>query len=743
MLRHARCQGNQAIPLRLLLAPGFLLAPALGWDRVRQQSLRDLLRWCTWSVWLFAITRWHPWGAYPPFSEAGVLASPPDELGLSGIPNLLLSACECFALEGTVLAGVLTARRVRSSADKLLRKLHLGVGKKSVFNGSTFRRKCSRSGCTLALDAFPLVFALDIGIFHWTGNHLGSRELGKILLALPIEIVTFASPGILRTTGLLFGYWGLGILASRTAEKVVMKTMDSKGSSLQQRPIGRFVHGVAFLSVLASLGTYVTLRVVSAEDSVGFPTSQRATFHHPLLLLASMTSRESSRTKVSWVTAATADAGSNAGRERKAAGDPPTKITLKEVLDKRMRAMRMNVVVETEDVHSVKRRPDVLIILGESLRPELLNSDDMPHTDALAKRGLRLNQHYSGGNASSLGVFSIVSGLEAIWFYKSDVRFAPAMNRLFRQAGYELGFFASTQDWKAFQMDAFLSDRHYDRLESDRYSGLEADRRAIAAANQFLAPDRSRPPRLAVLCLYGTHAPFWPDPAMEASQPSAGPDYPIPFPPSWRASVWNRYRNAARTLDASIAGLLPSGDLDSSRVVLIAGDHGESFGEDGTIGHGTRLSKFQTRTLAVMAGPNVPCRTIDVPTAHFDFLPTLLAATGISTSMPQQLDGRNLLMEKSSAWGHRSKRPFSVASYAGGEVVLLGHRPHSARAFENARQPFWGLRCRFSVLESDCGVISWVGEDGLETSRSMENAGMPAENLALEVLSSWLEGLDR
>ncbi len=56
---------------------------------------------------------------------------------------------------------------------------------------------------------------------------------------------------------------------------------------------------------------------------------------------------------------------------------------------------------------------------------------------------------------------------------------------------------------------------------------------------------------------------------------------------------------------------------------MVLGDHGEPFLDDGTAIHGTRLSRFQNMTPAVIYYPGVQPRTIQLPTFHPDLLPTL------------------------------------------------------------------------------------------------------------------------
>ena len=87
--------------------------------------------------------------------------------------------------------------------------------------------------------------------------------------------------------------------------------------------------------------------------------------------------------------------------------------------------------------------PDVVVIVIESLRPELVANSVMPRLSKLANEGVHCRNHYSSGNASPHGIFSLINGLEAIWF-REPVRYSPLLNRLFRQSGYSLVFLRVT-----------------------------------------------------------------------------------------------------------------------------------------------------------------------------------------------------------------------------------------------------------------------------------------------------------
>ena len=111
-----------------------------------------------------------------------------------------------------------------------------------------------------------------------------------------------------------------------------------------------------------------------------------------------------------------------------------------------------------------KTQPDVLIVIFESLQLEMLNDQVMPNTFELGQRGLILQRHFSGGNASNLGIFSLLNGMEATWFPQSN-EFTPLFNELFHEAGYEIGFYGGTDDWGEFGMAGFIKPDLFDRFE--------------------------------------------------------------------------------------------------------------------------------------------------------------------------------------------------------------------------------------------------------------------------------------
>jgi hypothetical protein len=374
-----------------------------------------------------------------------------------------------------------------------------------------------------------------------------------------------------------------------------------------------------------------------------------------------------------------------------------------------------------------KQLPDVVMVVIESMRPELVAADIMPNLAALSEESTHCKYHFSGGNATNHGVFSLVTGLEPVWF-DTPQRSDPGMYRWFKSIGYELGFFAGANDWKDFRMDGFIRPELFDEFHVTARNGISSDRRAVELASAFLSRqsitldlDPVQKPRLAIVYLYGTHAMYQSYPEDQIDRPAADDRFPFPYPSRMRDLVWNRYRNSARTVDRLIKSLLAR-----DRVIVVVGDHGEAFLEDGTIGHGIRLSRYQNMTAAVLHFPGEPAKVLERPTCHADVLPTLLSFLDVKLSDPNVIDGASLIGATDETL---TERTFCVRNYLQPDYGLIG--PWS----RDPARPF-AYRFQASIANGDATALNGIDEKGNE-----DNAEI-LENQAAQILK-WKQRLYR
>ena len=215
---------------------------------------------------------------------------------------------------------------------------------------------------------------------------------------------------------------------------------------------------------------------------------------------------------------------------------------------------------------------NVLFIVIDAMRADSLAPDTAPHMAAFAQDARRFDAHYSGGNSSRAGIFSIFHGIPATyWDAFADDHRPPVLMDLFRQYGYELGLFSS------WPMHSWV---------------VNLDRTAFA-----------RVPNLR----------------QETKSPYPGPS----------ARIHARYLDTVRYVDALVGRVLDDlkrRQLLDHTVVIITSDHGTEFNENGLgfTGHGTSFSDYQVRTPFLLRWPGKPPERITRRTSHNDLAPTLL-----------------------------------------------------------------------------------------------------------------------
>ncbi len=91
-------------------------------------------------------------------------------------------------------------------------------------------------------------------------------------------------------------------------------------------------------------------------------------------------------------------------------------------------------------------------------------------------------------------------------------------------------------------------------------------------------------------------------------------------------------------LDAALARLLERLDRDAPQIathIVIVGDHGESFGEEGSMAHGRRLIPSQLHVPCVLRSPLLASGVRDDVAGSIDVAPTLLAVAGVEDGLRQ------------------------------------------------------------------------------------------------------------
>ena len=295
--------------------------------------------------------------------------------------------------------------------------------------------------------------------------------------------------------------------------------------------------------------------------------------------------------------------------------------------------------------------PNVLLIVIDGWRFDALDERVTPHLFRFAERAVRFTDHLSGGSATRTGIFSLFYALPGTYWHAvlAERRGPLLVDELLRR-GYELGIFASAKlvnpefDRTVFAAVPDLRDRSDGDTPSARDADLTEDFLAFLDAR-----DAGRP-FFGFLFYDAPHAydvpadfekPF--EPSLERVDYFAlSPSFdPLPF--------HNLYRNCLRYDDGLIGRVLERLERDGlleQTVVVVTGDHGQEFNENGLNfwGHDGNFSRFQVAVPLVVHWPGWEPAAYSHRTSHYDLVPTLFEELFACTSDPQDYGvGHHLL----------------------------------------------------------------------------------------------------
>ncbi|HTE05609.1 MAG TPA: sulfatase-like hydrolase/transferase, partial [Planctomycetota bacterium] len=293
---------------------------------------------------------------------------------------------------------------------------------------------------------------------------------------------------------------------------------------------------------------------------------------------------------------------------------------------------------------------NIVWLVSESLRADMLDPEIMPATSAFAERALDFRHHYSGGNGTRMGMFAMFYGLYgSYWFpFLSETR-GPVFFDVLLDAGYDCQAFTSAKfSFPEFNETIFARFPR-ERLHEgdDALAGWENDRSNVSA---LLAGIDARPadrPFFRFMFFESPHARYYFPPESVIRTPYlADLNYATMDLSRDIGLIKNRYVNACHHLDSQLQrvldGLSERGLLDST-LVVITGDHGEEFMEHGRWGHHAGFSEQQTRTPLVLWVPGTAPARVSALSSHLDIVPTLLARLGVTNPPSDFSLGHDLL----------------------------------------------------------------------------------------------------
>ncbi|MGD9661423.1 MAG: sulfatase-like hydrolase/transferase, partial [Porticoccaceae bacterium] len=289
----------------------------------------------------------------------------------------------------------------------------------------------------------------------------------------------------------------------------------------------------------------------------------------------------------------------------------------------------VNYPLEAPQCHS-EQPASILMIVLESWQAETLNAEIMPNLWNFSQGATRYQRHLSSGSATVPGLFGLMYGLHPTYYDKFKA--VPLSHpSLFTKTLDELAY--RQRVFTSGDLDRFaLRSLFFSQVAKDDYHQAKKDGDIVDRfVASFEEAGRPNQPNFDFLFLTSSHSTyiypkafqrFEPVPRVEGSYALHKMADNRPFK--------NDYRNSLFYIDSLLgrvfATLEKTGAL-ANTWVIITGDHGEEFNENGLgfWGHGSNFSRWQTQVPLVVKAPGIAAgATQNRVSMHQDIAPTLM-----------------------------------------------------------------------------------------------------------------------
>ncbi|SMR80380.1 MULTISPECIES: DUF3413 domain-containing protein [Stenotrophomonas] len=343
------------------------------------------------------------------------------------------------------------------------------------------------------------------------------------------------------------------------------------------------------------------------------------------------------------------------------------------------------------------QRPNVLMVVLESLRHDVLTPQFMPNASALARSSRVYEHHFSTGNATRYGLFGLLYGLPGgYWPSMLDEQRGSQLFKVLGQQGYDLHLYGSAPlyspefDRTAFadvrdQLHQGPSELTSDGRDAAIVAGLQKDIRASQAAQR---------PWFGFVFLDSTHAPYhMPTGYPPLATPMADAIDFLKFGPEHDPTPeLNRYHTSVHYADSLIGSLLDdlrAQGLAQNTIVLVTGDHAEEFNDLklNYWGHNGNFSNYQLQVPFVLHWPGQAGGRDARVSSHEDWVPTLMRhGLGCENALTDYSTGNDLLAAPTGkralvveSWSQRAVRT--------GEAIYVFDKFGNATALDARYRP--------------------------------------------------------
>jgi membrane-anchored protein YejM (alkaline phosphatase superfamily) len=275
-----------------------------------------------------------------------------------------------------------------------------------------------------------------------------------------------------------------------------------------------------------------------------------------------------------------------------------------------------------------KKPYNILIIGIDSWRFDSITSQMMPNVTDFSRHAWYFTDHWSGGNATQPGIFSLFYSLPGIyWQSMIDQKKPPVFFAELDKQQYQNSIFFSSGALP-FSRNVFLNLSEKYKHDAQGETAPDRDRRVTQELIKFIKKRDSNRPFFGFVFYASAHD-YCGEQNIPAVFATDGMCNRFLQNSAAEKNARSRYWNAVHFIDQEIAILLNAlreEKLDKETIILITGDHGEELNDNQSFywGHAGNYTSYQVRTPLIVAWPKKAPHVFQHRTSHYDIMPTLV-----------------------------------------------------------------------------------------------------------------------
>lgn len=289
--------------------------------------------------------------------------------------------------------------------------------------------------------------------------------------------------------------------------------------------------------------------------------------------------------------------------------------------------------IEINDTLNTKR--NILFFIVESWRSDMMNKETTPNIYNLAQKSCIFKNHYSGGNVTIPGLFSIMYGLHPSYMsyaQSNPAKYKTVLTKTLAEYGYDIKVYTS-QNFDRFALKAMF----FNGIKPENYNCIYKGKTEVIDSLltekliEDLKKDKTGTPWFKFMFLSSSHYHYNYPPEHKIFTPVPKNSEGFLFNKDIDAQPYlNDYRNSLHYEDAlfkKITDRLKQTEQFGNTIIFVLSDHGEEFNDNhkGYWGHGSNFTKYQISTPLIIHIPGQEEQVItSVRSSHIDIVPTVL-----------------------------------------------------------------------------------------------------------------------